>query len=682
MNKQWLKTEWKRAVAILPAILRRAVLPVLVLGIVAGAAAFCVTMAEQTQDDGRMRVGYVAPDNALTDMAVAYVQKIESVKALCEIERVSKVEGLEQLHKGELAALVVLPENIVEEILSGTNTPVTVYLSANGGLDGGEFGALKSLLFQELANAAVGMLETAQAEIYAVQYLIGGLFETDQELVQKMYDDINRFNLSVAAGRENLFRTKRVSVTENDTYVIYYGSAFMAVYILLAGLFFGEFYCHSKMWQTMLEKRLGVSRLWQVLCGFFAGLLPMLVTGILPFAFLLLPIVRMHLNIVPSFPVIVLLLLAVTFGVLYFMLIYRMFGEKRNALLAIGISALIQAYLSGCIIPSALLPDLADCFGSYLPASFLKSAFTVVLSGDAHKFGAAVLGLLAWSAVFLVLNIGQAYLVLFRCDNLFEKAGRKPVRTGFVPPVTLVLFKRMLFRKGIWISLLLMTAASVLIVHFEKQSETTFTVAVFDESGTYGEQLLAHDGLVRFRLCESADEVERLVLKDEAECGYVLPETLAEDMVSGRANRTGTVYEDVDSVCVPIVNEVLFNVLFRQASLVWYQEYLSAFHMDFGMVEKAVSAQIANGRTFGIELVRVGEDAVVRTDSKDKGTYPVAAVVIVAVLLCGVQGFWTAMEDGGKGRFYKRGRIGSTVLMTVLPMFVAAVVGGGLLLWL
>ncbi|MDE7205666.1 MAG: hypothetical protein K2N90_00620, partial [Lachnospiraceae bacterium] len=246
---------------------------------------------------------------------------------------------------------------------------------------------------------------------------------------------------------------------------------------------------------------------------------------------------------------------------------------------------------------------------------------------------------------------------------------------------TWVLLKRMLFRKGILISLVLMAVASVLIARLEEQSDTTFSVAVFDEGGAYEELLLAHDGLVRFRMCDSADEVERLVLKDEAECGYVLPETLTENIAAGRANRSVTVYEDVDSVCVPIVNEVLFNALFRHASLAWYQDYMSGFGADFALIEKTFASQIAEGKTFGIALVTVGENGAVNAVSEENGTFPVAVVVAVAVLLCGVQGFWTAMEDAWKGRFYKRGRIKLTALMTILPMFAAAALGG-VLVWL
>lgn len=672
----------------LPVIWKRAALLVLALCAAAGAAAFCVTAGKQAQDEGLLRVGYAAADNAVTDMAVSYVRQMESVKELCSIERVSEDEGFRLLREGALAAFVLLPDDIVGEIISGKNTPVTVYLSADNAPEGGAYGNLKTLLFRELADSAVGMLETAQAEIYAVQYLLGDMFYADNELVQKLYDDINRFNIAAASGRENLFRSKTVSATENDTYVIYYGSALLTLYMLLAGLFFGGFFCHSEMRRNMLEKRLGVSRLWQVICGFLAGLVPMCAAGLLPFVALALPFVRERLNVRFSnisflFGAICLMVLSMAFGVLYFMLIYEIFGGKRGALAAIGIIALVQGYLSGCFVPSALLPDLAYDVGRYLPAAFLKAAYTVVLSGDMQKFSLAVLGLFVWSVVFFILNfLVRKFLILNSiCESpILQRYDDLHKEHMFIPPVMLVLLKRMLLKKSILITLALMAAASVLIARLEAQSDNTVSAAVFDEGGAYEELLLAHRGIVRFRICESVEEVEELVLKDEAECGYFLPKTLTEDIAAGRANRTVTVYEDVDSVCVPIVNEVVFNAVFRHASLAWYQDFMSGFSADFGVIEKVFSNQITDGKTFGIELVTLGEGGALRAPLEDKGTYPVLRVVSAAVVLCGIQGFLTAMEDCRKGRLYKRGKIKLAVMMVVLPMLAAAAVGG-VLLW-
>lgn len=680
MNKRWLKTEWKRAVVLLPAIWKRAALLVLILGLAAGMAAFCFAAAEQASDDRLIQIGYAAPDNALTDMAVSYVQEMESVKALCDIERVTEEEGFRLLREGALAAFVVLPENIVEEIISGQNTPVTVYLSADNASESGAYGALKNLLFQELADSAVGILETAQAEIYAVQYVLGDIFYKDGNLVQTLYDGINRFNLGAAAGREKLFRIKTISVTENDTYVIYYGSALLAVYVLLAGIFFGEFFCHKESWCNILEKRLGICRAWQAVCSFLAGLLPMTVTLLLPFMALVLPPVREYLSVAFSLYTVGLLFLAAVFGVLYFMLIHKAFGERRKALLFIGVSALVQGYLAGCVVPSALLPDLAYGVGKYLPAAFLKAAFTVALSGDVQKLSGAVWGLFVWCTVFFILNIAQTYFMQFRLDRTPVCAVQRRVR--FVPSVWFVLLKRVLFRKGIFVSLVLMAVVSVWVARLEAKSDTTVLAAVFDEGGLYEELLSAHDGVVRFILCDSAKEVEARVLRDEAECGYYLPKTLTRDIVAGRANGAVTVYQDVDSVCVPIVNEVLFHALFRHASLAWYQEYLSEFGVDIALTQKAFLEQIALGKTFGIELVRLEESGVTDIVHKERGTYPIAAVVVIAVVLCGVQGLLTALEDCKRGRLYKCGRVRAVFFMTVLPIVAAAVLGSVLLWWL
>ena len=64
------------------------------------------------------------------------------------------------------------------------------------------------------------------------------------------------------------------------------------------------------------------------------------------------------------------------------------------------------------------------------------------------------------------------------------------------------------------------------------------------------------------------------VQRGSAECGYVLPENLGESLVSRRANKSVTVYQDADAIAVPIVNEVLFERIFCQVSLEWYADYV------------------------------------------------------------------------------------------------------------
>lgn len=679
MNGKWLKTEFKRAAVMLPGILKRAALLLLVFGAAAAAAVFCVGLTDKKQDAPDLKIGYSAAGSRLTDMVIDYVRDIESVKELCIIEKVSIEEGMRLLQKGELDALVELPDDIVGEILSGSNAPAKVYIS-----DGG---TVKNLLFREFADAAVGMLETAQAQIYAVGYILGDAAYDDGELINNLYGDINRFNISAAAGREDIFKKKTLSVTENDTRAIYYASAALALYMLIVGIFFEAFLWHGAAWRNMLEKRLNASRMWQLACGFLAGVLPMLIMALMPLAILpllaLMPVFKVSVN--PALPLdaLCLMLFAAALCVIYFMLIYQIFGKRRNALPAIGIMAAAQGYMSGCIVPSVLLPDLVYGVGKYLPAAFLKESFRIILTGDSHNFSHAATGLLAWCAVLFISGI-ICFCFDFRfemqCDERYYGAAAKSEgfsgsKTLMIPSPAWVVFKRMLLKKGILASLLLMAAASLFIARLEDKSDTTFTAAVFDESGEYEKLLSAHEGLVRFYLCESEDEVQKLVLKDKAECGYILPKNLTKDIISGRANRTLTVYEDSDSICVPLVNEVIFNSIFRHASLEWYKDYMAGFGADLGVIEKLFDEQIESGRTFGIELVTLGEDGEAKRDIENKGTYPVEAVVFAAVILCGIQGLLIVAWDCKKGRFGRRARLKIAVLTVVLPMIMAGVVG-------
>ena len=215
-NQIWLWMEYKRAAVMLPSILRKAIILVAACLAAVGMIAFCA-MIMQRQGDGeaKLRIGYTAPSNQLTDLAVSYVQSMDSIQSICNLEAVTASEGRQRLENGELAAWIVLPEDLINEILSGSNAPATVYLRENTGSAGG-LEAVGSILFEELATAGMGMLGTAQAEIYAVDGMIRelALEEETGGFRQTLYDDINDFNLrtvsdggSFAAAMHRVFHT-------------------------------------------------------------------------------------------------------------------------------------------------------------------------------------------------------------------------------------------------------------------------------------------------------------------------------------------------------------------------------------------------------------------------------------------------------------------------------------------
>lgn len=669
----------------LPLILKRAMILAAVCLAAAGMAAFCAGILQNHDGEGyKLRVGYTAAENRITDLAVSYIQGMESVESLCSLEAVTEQEGRRLLKSGELAALIVLPDDVLHEILSGSNTPAALYLprKRSGAVSGGGLRAVGGMLFEELASAGIGMLGTAQAEIYASGAILqelsaeygAGPFADD--ILQSMYDDINRFNLEAVGGREKLFRKKTLSLTENDTFAVYYGSAVWTVYAMLAGLFFGSFCRRGSLQQTMLERRAGVGFALQLAARCLAGSMLMLAVLSLPLLLFLIPRVRQMLSVTVSPAGMLGFFFIVIFMTIYYMMIYQIVEKRESALVVTGVLAVLQAYLSGCLIPSVLLPGAAAFIGKFLPAAMVKKGFTILLTGDAQAFSHAAAGLCAWG---LCLFLGT--ILSMRTggrDRPDAGAGRASARIR-VPSLGMVVFRRLLYRKSMWISLGMTAVLSAVITEIEQGSETQIRAAVYDASGDYAKLLAAYDGLVRFEQYGSDEAVRRAVQKGDAECGYVLPATLAEDMAALRADREIVLYQDADTVAAPVVNEILFERIFRQVSLKWFGEYISQHSEIKGLgiedgrlraiAEECFDRELTADTTFRFEIRRMdsGNASAEYTD-ENRTMYPVYAVAVTAVVLCTLQGILQVAADIKRQNFYKRNRLAVSAFTLILPV--------------
>lgn len=677
----------------LPFLFKRAMILVAVCLAAAGMIAFCAGVFTDASDDSvKLRIGYTAEENLITSLAVAYVQDMESVRSICSLEPVTEQEGKQLLEDGELAALIVLPEDVINEILSGSNTPAVLYLPEDSAsLQEGGLRAVGEMLFEELASAGIGMLGTAQAEIYASSAIVrelvaeygttGGM--TDGDFLQTMYNDINRFNLGAVTGREQLFLTRDLSLTGNDTYAVYYGSALMTIYVMLAGLFFGDFCRRSSLWQTMAYRRIGVSYAAQLGARCQAGSALMLVVILLPLSLLFIPQVGNLLTVRITLPAVIILLLITVFMAEYYMMVYQMVERRESALVVIGVSALLQAYLTGCLIPSVLLPDAVAAAGRLLPAAMVKKGFTMLFTGETREFYHVAWGLWMWGFLLFVVTVCMMYLG--GGNSRTTDGGRASARIR-VPSLGMVMFRRLLHKKSIWVCMGLVVVLSVVIVRTEEKSGTQVRAAVYDEAGHYRELLADYGGLVQFELYGSEEEVQEAVWQGNAECGYILPGTLAADMTARRADWEITVYQAPDAVMVPVVNEILFERIFRKVSLAWYTDYIaqdSVFRelgVDSAILKKKAEdcfdRELLGGTTFRFEIRRLaagraGDESMEYIEyNKDRTTYPVVTVAVLTVLLCALQGMAQAAADIREKNFYKRNRVAMSALTVIMPVIL------------
>ncbi len=745
----WFVTEWKRAVAQLPVLLKRLVIFVIACVVLMGLTVFGtrqIWSGNNTQKT-TVRIGYVAPEDMLTKLAVSYVEQLESVKSWCSLEKTTVDKGMALLENGALTALLILPDDLVNEILTGSNAPVTVYLPESV-----DASVTNSKVFEELANAGVGMLQTAQAEIYAAETLAGEAGV--KNLLEEMYYDINRFNLSIALTRESLWENISLSVTGNHTYAVYYGSAFFAVYLLVAALFIGNFCKRNHLQQFMAWRRLGIPFAWQLASQWSALLLLMALVGVLPFCLLLYPPFAELLSVVFTPQMAVAVFFALALSAMYALMVYQYVGEHQRAVLVLGLLALAQGYAAGCIIPSVLLPQGIAAVGAFVPAAYIKAAFTILFTGSTQNFSEVILGLAVWSCVCFVFawfgialperkglgvkgkdknvkwqqeSIGGLHKRnvnnnnILKNQEMFQDTNRvdikkinkeeiaeeikegekkaqnlqnarykssntqvvkniqddgktyKTTEASFWMPIFWILFKRLFYQKSLWVCLCLVVILSAAAVHMENSTETSIVAAVYDADGFMEETLTQYQGLVKFVLCSSEEEVKQMVLRDKAECGYILPAQILEQMAQRKADDSIIVYEDGDAVAARVVDEVLFQKLFHCASLQWFEGYIAeksgSENMENLEISSVVEEQIAKDKTFAIQIERLGEEQV-------PPAFPARLLVVSGVLLCALQGLAQAGVDWQKKRFYKYNRAVIVLITVVQPVVMGMLAGG------
>lgn len=662
--KTWLQTEYKRAMAILPGIFVKSILITLLVGVLLHGFTTWLEM-RQKEEHTRLRIGYVAEEDILTKLLVSYVAGMDSVDKWCRFVSVTEEEGREELQEGKLAALLILPENVVDEILTGSNAPATLILP--------EQSSALGVVFEELADAGIRMLSVAQGEIYAA-YELANVLELNTEQLQAACDAINAYNIDLFMNREAYFEVNKVSVTGNEETVVYYGSALVAFWLFLSGILFGSYIKHGEQEQLLMWKRLGVSPVMQV-SGRILITTMLLVMMLLPLSGLwVLPWLREKLIPVLTWQSFFAILLAVVCIAAYDMLLYQLSEQHRTAIVVVGLFAVLQSYIAGYLIPTVLLPQVVQKLSAFVPASYVRQAFSIFFSGDIQHTGRICIRLFLFAILFFILNVGVMYNKTGKAaeGNSILSSHKKKEKICIKGNIFLIFIKRIFYRKSFWCSLIVITLLSIGLVSLEKQSETSITAAFYDESGEWEELLNDYDGYIQFVSCESEAEVRELVLYDEVECGYCIPVDFRDRLQNGKARRSISFYKDADAIMADTLNEILFEQLFAKLSREWFLTYME----NTEMLSSVLEHKLTDGSTFEIkkEYWKTKEKKI--TSKKEKHTtYPVMMVVVTAIVLCGLNGVWEAIEDYRKYCFFKRNSVVMVGLSTLLPIVCGVIVG-------
>lgn len=359
------KLELKRTIRLLPAMMLEALILTAVLaGVTFGASKLIY------QDSPMLQITIAVieeRENPLTELAMQYIEGMESIAATCQFLVVPKDEGFAMLKEGKAAAALVLPDGMIDGIMTGNNVPVQVYFPENAGIE--------SALLKELTDAGVGMLRVAQAEIY-------GIYDTAEnygvlEHLSVLEGDIDRFNLAFALERLALFQTQEISATGKLSVLQYAIASGVVFFLLLLGMAcYPVMQSYSPVLRGQLVRQgVGIGRqcAGKWLCGicsmgigFFAFFA--LIKGLLAASghAAWMPSVGIRQSLVLG-----MILLCIT---TYIYLIFQLADNGTAAILLLFFLSTVMLYVSGGFLPSAFLPEAVQKLGRFLPTTYLIEA--------------------------------------------------------------------------------------------------------------------------------------------------------------------------------------------------------------------------------------------------------------------------------------------------------------------
>jgi len=364
---------------------------------------FCGTkLLTNSKSSDKMDIAVVLPQDgdSYTSLAFSFLSEIETIKNICTFKQMSKESAYEGLRNGTIYAVILVPDDFINHIIDGTNTPANIIFPRSGI-------STKSMLFRTLVNSGVTDIGAAQAGIYAVDDVC--IDYKIKDGVVKSEEFLNEAYFSYALDRSIYFKTNTISATGNLTITKYYICSGIVLLLLLSGISCSDL---LKRENNALSTSLKRRRIPVFLLFLFKIIgVTLVFFSLLIFAYLMMVLAQIRFPVIHN----VLIYLNFTSFISLFLLIFGVFSlvlfifqfanSQSLGVLILFTFSTLMLFISGGFIPSSLLPEAVQKIGLFLPTTYF-----IKLCG----------GIITNTVTLGTFMINAAFSALFICGAAFS----------------------------------------------------------------------------------------------------------------------------------------------------------------------------------------------------------------------------------------------------------------------
>ena len=357
------------------------------LGIICAAAIYGLSFVNQKNDTAaasHFNVVFVMPKNAGLhySLALGMVSNMESLSSMVTIKQTtSEDEAKAMLDSGEVKAAVIIPEGMIHTIMSGTNDlPARIIYPGEP--------SIETVIFRQIVDSLSQMVASSQTGVYAL-YEIYDDFDATEKQQDKANTQLNDLYINSVLERNALFQIVGSDSKENnlldeevssdttpatDFVLVGYLCSGLALLFLLSGINLCFFFVAPNRAVLPALSRLGLSDSFCLLADFFAAVICQWL--IFSIGCLLIGTIGSSAHIVPAFLIgraLVSCFVCAFFSCALELFICRICHGKQACMITTFAVSLLVMYASGCLIPSAFLPDMLRRISATLPGIQLKN---------------------------------------------------------------------------------------------------------------------------------------------------------------------------------------------------------------------------------------------------------------------------------------------------------------------
>lgn len=406
-TKVYFTIQLKRFFRELPAILCITLCLLLCIGALAAAS---IHSRQKSDDYIRVKIAIVGnTSDSYLGIGISALSNLDTSKYEVELLDLSLDEAKDSLQKGDISMYLVLPENFIDGISTGSNPKVQMVTDGANGIGG--------LAADEIAWTISYVLNESQTAIYTLQNIAysNGI----QDAYGPVADNFFLVQMKKILSRESVYDIHEMGIDDGVTLAGYYFCSIFLLFIMLWGITCSGIFCSKKEELKTILYSKGIKSINQTICELGAYFL--LMFGIVMFLILLGVLFISILQIeLPSFAInesmdiwmsdgefVINILVKFLPAMLMIACFQQALYEITDGILA-GVLTQFMCFISlgyicGCFYPSSYFPIAVQKIANITPIGMAKIYCESVLSYNINF--ASLFIVIAYSAVFLTFSI-------------------------------------------------------------------------------------------------------------------------------------------------------------------------------------------------------------------------------------------------------------------------------------